>query len=215
MSEVSLTHTALQQRWVLERGDPDLRAQNWYMCFHGLDLQGGKAWKPWNYAQNVHPWTSVLLMFLGMASQVAQGLRIHLPMQEKQETQLWSLGQEDPLEEGMAAHSSILAWRSPGTEEPGRIQSMGPKRVGHDWAHSLMGVGRALVSVYDFGGGLQGFHHGVWIGSARIQLPIVSHLPNGGLKQMLHFLFPRQTYWAGSFNLKTQHHCLIYRKYVR
>ena len=43
-----------------------------------------------------------------------------------------SLGQEDPLEEGMATHSSILAWRIPGMGEPGGLQSMGSKRVGHD-----------------------------------------------------------------------------------
>ena len=43
-----------------------------------------------------------------------------------------SLGQEDPLEEGMATHSSILAWRTPWTEEPGGLQSMGSLRVGHD-----------------------------------------------------------------------------------
>jgi len=42
------------------------------------------------------------------------------------------LGQEDPLEEGMATHSSILAWRIPWTEEPGGLQTMGSKRVGHD-----------------------------------------------------------------------------------
>ena len=42
-----------------------------------------------------------------------------------QETQVQSLGQEDPLEEGMATHSSILAWRMPWKEEPGRLQSMG------------------------------------------------------------------------------------------
>ena len=41
-----------------------------------------------------------------------------------QETQVRSLGQEDPLEEGLATHSSILAWRIPWTEEPGRLQSM-------------------------------------------------------------------------------------------
>ena len=48
-----------------------------------------------------------------------------------QELQMWalSLGQEDPLEEGMATHSSILAWRIPWTEEPGRLQSMGHKRL--------------------------------------------------------------------------------------
>ena len=43
-----------------------------------------------------------------------------------------SLGQEDPLEEGMATHSSILAWRIPWTEEPGGLQSMEWHRVGHD-----------------------------------------------------------------------------------
>ena len=44
---------------------------------------------------------------------------------EMQETQLESLGREDPLEEGIATHSGILAWRIPWTEEPGRLQSMG------------------------------------------------------------------------------------------
>ena len=43
-----------------------------------------------------------------------------------------SLVGEDPLEEGMAAHSSILAWRIPWTEEPGGLQSVGSQRVGHD-----------------------------------------------------------------------------------
>ena len=46
--------------------------------------------------------------------------------------QVQSLGREDPLEEGMATHSSILAWRTPWTEEPGGLQSMGSQRVGHD-----------------------------------------------------------------------------------
>ena len=43
-----------------------------------------------------------------------------------------SLGLEDPLEEEMATHSNILAWQLPGTEEPGKLQSMGSQRVGHD-----------------------------------------------------------------------------------
>ena len=47
-----------------------------------------------------------------------------------QETWIRSLGQEDPLETGMATHSSILAWRIPWTEEPGRLPSMGWQRVG-------------------------------------------------------------------------------------
>ena len=49
-----------------------------------------------------------------------------------QETQVQSLGREDPLEREMATHSSILAWRIPWTEEPGGLQSMGSQRVGHD-----------------------------------------------------------------------------------
>ena len=47
-----------------------------------------------------------------------------------QGTRVLSLGQEDPLEKGMATHSSTLTWRIPSTEEPGRLQSMGLQRVG-------------------------------------------------------------------------------------
>ena len=48
------------------------------------------------------------------------------------ETRIQSLNQEDALERGMATHSNILAWRTPGTEEPGRLQSIGSQRVGHN-----------------------------------------------------------------------------------
>ena len=48
------------------------------------------------------------------------------------ESWAWSLGLEDPLEEEMATHSNILAWRIPWTEEPGRLQSMGLQRVRHN-----------------------------------------------------------------------------------
>ena len=54
-------------------------------------------------------------------------------MQEAQETWVWSLGQEDSLEEGMETHSRILAWRISGTEESGRLEFIGLQRVGHDW----------------------------------------------------------------------------------
>ena len=50
------------------------------------------------------------------------------------ETRVQPLGQEDPLEKEMATHSSILAWRIPWRKEPGRLQSTGLQRVGHDWA---------------------------------------------------------------------------------
>ena len=58
----------------------------------------------------------------GWASLVVQVVRSPPAMQE---TWVLFLGKEDPLEQGMATHSSILAWRIPGTEEPGRLQSMG------------------------------------------------------------------------------------------
>ena len=55
--------------------------------------------------------------------------------QSRQKTQVPSLGREDPLEKEMATRSSILAWRIPGTEDPGRLQSMRSQRVRHDWTN--------------------------------------------------------------------------------
>ena len=63
------------------------------------------------------------------ASLVAQMVK-HLPTML--ETRVRSLGREDPLEKEMATHSSILAWKIPWTEDPGRLQSMGSERIGHD-----------------------------------------------------------------------------------
>ena len=82
-----------------------------------------------------------------MASLVAELVKHLLAMQE---TQVWSLGQKDPLEKEMATPFSILAWRIPWTEEPGGLQSMGLQKVGHDW-----------VTNFDFqtrGSLKQGFH---------------------------------------------------------
>ena len=61
-----------------------------------------------------------------LVAQVVNNLRA------MQETWVQSLGQEDPLEKGMATHSSILAWRIPRTEEPIGLQSVGSQRVGHN-----------------------------------------------------------------------------------
>ena len=66
------------------------------------------------------------------ASQVAQWLRIHLPVQKMQEMQVRSLGWEDALEKEMASHSNILAWDIPCTEEPSGLQSTGLQRIGCD-----------------------------------------------------------------------------------
>ena len=69
-----------------------------------------------------------------------------------QETWVRSPGQEDPLEKGMATHSSILAWRIPWTERPSGLESVGSQRVGHDQAISTLFflVGSILVEEYEY-----------------------------------------------------------------
>ena len=73
-----------------------------------------------------------------------------------QETWVQSLGQEDPLEKEMATHSSTLAWKILWTEKPGRLQSMGSQRVGHDWVTSLsftfflIGIKTLWISLWIF-----------------------------------------------------------------
>ena len=96
---------------------------------------------PWTAAYQAPPsmgfsrqeyWSGVdpfLLIGLNWASLVAQMVKC-LPIML--ETQVRSLGREDPLEKEMATHASTLAWKIPWTEEPGRLQSMGSQRVGHD-----------------------------------------------------------------------------------
>ena len=71
----------------------------------------------------------MIQLYIYLDSLVAQTIKSLPAMQEK-----WvrSLDREDPLEEDMATHSRILAWRIPWTEEPGRLQSTGSHRVGHD-----------------------------------------------------------------------------------
>ena len=89
---------------------------------------------------------------LAWISQVAQWVKNLPVMQEPQETEVQFLAQEDPLEEGMATHSSILAWRIPWTEEPGGLWFIGSQRVGHDWSdwastHGLQRVYDALPEI--------------------------------------------------------------------
>ena len=62
-----------------------------------------------------------------------------------QETWVRSLGQEDPLEKEMAILSSILTWRTPWTEEPGGLRSMGSQRVGHDWVTNTTHLELSLI----------------------------------------------------------------------
>ena len=86
-------------------------------------------WLKKNYSWNLFSLNSVYL--IPSVFPVAHMVK-NLPAM--QETWVWSLGQEDLLEKGMATHSSILAWRIPWTEEPGELQSVGSQRVRHDWA---------------------------------------------------------------------------------
>ena len=84
---------------------------------------------PWSDG-NQMPWSSSFWMLsFKLASSVKRLPTIR-------ETWVWSLGQEDPLEKEMETHSRILVWKIPWTEEPGRLQSMEPPIVGHNWATS-------------------------------------------------------------------------------
>ena len=65
---------------------------------------------------------------------MAQRVKRPPVIQATQWTWVRSLGREYLLEEELETHSSVLAWKIPGTEEPGRLQSMQPQRAGHDWA---------------------------------------------------------------------------------
>ena len=64
-----------------------------------------------------------------------------------QETGVQSLGREDPLEKGMAIHSSMLAWRILWKEEPGGLQSVGSQRVSHDWVTNTTTGGSVVKSL--------------------------------------------------------------------
>ena len=74
------------------------------------------------------------ILSISLTSLVAQMVK---RLSTIQESRVWALGWEDPLEKEMAIHSSTIAWKIPWTEEPSRLQSMGSQRVGHDWVTSL------------------------------------------------------------------------------
>ena len=82
---------------------------------------------------NIFIWNDIYLSII-RTSLVAQMVKRLSTMWE---TWVWSLGEEDPLEKEMAIHSSTIAWKIPWTEEPGRLQSTGSQRVGHDWAKAI------------------------------------------------------------------------------
>ena len=77
-------------------------------------------------------WLNILCKALSSCLKISLVAQMVKCQPAVQETQVRSLGWEDPMEKERATHSSILAWKSPWTEEPGRLQSMGSQRVGHD-----------------------------------------------------------------------------------
>ena len=141
LEEVMATHSSiLAWRILIDRGA-------WCATVHRVIKSGTWLKVTWHtctpyicvvlhYKKLISFWQSLRRKYIKIyteinISRVAQRIK-SLPA--IQETWVLSLGREDSLEKGVATHSSILAWRIPRTVEPGRLQSMGSHRVGHDWA---------------------------------------------------------------------------------
>ena len=118
---------AREFEWTPGVGD----GQGGLVCYDSWDHKELDMTEWLNWTERLH-FTSLHMGVSGStgASPVAQMLNNLTPMQE---TRVWSLGQEDPLEKGVPTHSSIFAWRIPWTKEPCGLQSMGLQRVGHNW----------------------------------------------------------------------------------
>ena len=109
----------------------------------------GNRSRPHNSNRNYKPWCLPVRHFWCVSFNSEKtgfpcGSEVENPpvMQEPQETWVQSLGQDEPLEEGTATHSSILAQRIPWTEEPGGLQPMGSQRVGHNWSRLARAWGK-------------------------------------------------------------------------
>ena len=116
------------------------------------------------------------------ASSVAQMVK-NVPAME--ETQVWSLGQEDPLEKGMAIHSSVLAWRIPWIEEPGGLQFRGSQRVRHSWTTNISLFWYQLLSLRQM---KKEKVSRVWLFATPWTVAHQARLSMG---------FSRQEYWSG------------------
>ena len=132
-------------------------------------------WNPWLYYPRISGYSLVSWAFLPQGGTTKSNQSINrfpflffisiLPMQEPQEIWVWSLGQEDPLEKGMATNSRLLARIFPRTEEPRGLQSIRLHRVGHEWAlmHYYNDCVRLCqtVSPLRSPGSLRPMHHGL------------------------------------------------------
>ena len=111
--------------WIWGLGRGVLEYSFCYCCFKPLSHYISKAW----FCQIIYK--HLRHIQTSLVAQTVKRLSIIW------DTWVWSLGWEDPLEKEMAIHSRAIAWKIPWTEEPGRLQSMGSQRVGHDWATPL------------------------------------------------------------------------------
>ena len=121
LDSVSITGGFSEKKWCVFTNDFK------ESCYHYTDkrLEGySGSQESTSKAISVTAFFYMLLINKGFPGGTGKWYGIHMPVQETQETQVWSLGQEDPLESEMATHSSILAWRIPWTEEPGGLQSV-------------------------------------------------------------------------------------------
>ena len=113
--------------WAVSRPLPQLaQTSERHGCLHAY---------PPNPTQNIFTTSAACEAHFNYRHQVAQVVKNPLANAGDIKDRVQSLGQEDPLEEGMATHSSTLAWRIPRTEEPGRLKSLGSQRVKHDWSN--------------------------------------------------------------------------------
>ena len=123
--------------------------------FYKLTLQFSSHWHFYFYHPGVYEafvWILILIIFLIMcgAFQVVRVIKNPLANAGDVKDVSLSLGWEDPLEEGRATHSNILAWRIPWTEEPGRLQSIGSQTVGHDWSDLAQhSTGQTCLGIYN------------------------------------------------------------------
>ena len=101
---------------------------------HGLSQQNSSPGKFWLGSTSYWSPASLIMMRVISVSVSVKGSNSKKKSTCSAGDQIQSLGREDPLENGMTIHSSILAWRIPWTEEPGGLQSMGLQRIGHYWA---------------------------------------------------------------------------------
>ena len=129
-----------------------------------------RAWKDtsvasmtWKLANNQYGMGTINQSWVSLVAQMVKNLTA------VRKTRVWSQGMGDPLEKGMATHSSILAWRIPWTDEPGGLWCMGLQRVGHNWAIFTFTTNQKRCQRQQWNSGA----HLVW---ELLNQPVVGHL---------------------------------------